>query len=88
MAFLQKASYLSAEVVKNFKGRGGFVELRKFDKRFVKNTRKKVLQQNILHFFSPRYSQNRKCNLEMEKIRVFFSAFDHFVGLALKGFNF
>ena len=24
----------------------------------------------------------------MEKIRVFFSAFDHFVGLALKGFNF
>ena len=51
MAFLQKASYLSAELVKNFKGRGGFVELRNFDKRFVKNTRKKVLQQNILHFF-------------------------------------
>ena len=36
---------------KMFQGRGGFEELGHFDKHFVKNTRKKALQGNILEFF-------------------------------------
>ena len=34
-----------------FWGRGDFVELKHFDKLFVKNTRKKVLQGKVLELF-------------------------------------
>ena len=41
---------------KMFQGRGGFVELRHFDKHFVKNTRKKGPAGEHFEVFSPRYS--------------------------------
>ena len=34
-----------------FQGRGDFVKLGQLDKHFVKDTRKKALQENILDYF-------------------------------------
>ena len=44
-------AYLSGAQPEIFQGRGGFVELGHFEKRFVKNTRKKTPKENILELF-------------------------------------
>ena len=60
-----------------FQGRGGFVKLGRFDKYFIKKSRKKAPQGKTLEFFSLRYSYNDilngKFNLRMDIIRTFFT---------------
>ena len=53
---VQKEPLKASAQSKLFKGRGGFGELERLDKYFVKNLRKKSTAAESLGVFSPRYS--------------------------------
>ena len=73
----------------SFQGRGGFVELKHFDKLFVKNTSKKGSAGKKFWAFSPRYYQNyilnRRFNPWMDAIRAYFSKIRALFSIFKKG---